>query len=115
MSSQQVIDEHSIELQSSKYKEKQRRRMSLPLIRLQHERPSRVRRNSSTSQSSTSSYTESSSDDEQGKHENPRQKQQKTASGLLMYSFSMFDVCSARESTEFFVEKILTVKLLVVK
>lgn len=113
MSSQQVIDEHSIELQS-KYKEKQRRRMSLPLIRLQHERPSRVRRNSSTSQSSTSSYTESSSDDEQGKHENPRQKQQKTTSGLSMCSFQYLMFIQQENQLNSLL-KTLTVKLLVVK
>ena len=72
-------------VQFAGYKDRQKRRMSLPIGRFSerlHQSSVRSRRNSSTSQSSTSSYTESSSDDENDSGVSPREKKQQTAKGF---------------------------------
>jgi len=71
-------------LQFAGYKDRQKRRMSLPIGRFSERLQSSVRsrRNSSTSQSSTSSYTESSSDEENDSGVSPREKVQQTSKGF---------------------------------
>ena len=71
-------------VQFAGYKDRQKRRMSLPIGRFSERLQSSVRsrRNSSTSQSSTSSYTESSSDDENDSAVSPRDKKVQTAKGF---------------------------------
>ena len=71
-------------LQHAGYKDRQKRRMSLPIGRFSERLQSSVRsrRNSSTSQSSTSSYTESSSEDENDSGQSPREKKQQTSKGF---------------------------------
>ncbi len=72
-------------VQFAGFKDRQKRRMSLPIGRFSerlHQSSVRSRRNSSTSQSSTSSYTESSSDDENESGVTPRDKKQQTAKGF---------------------------------
>ncbi|CAG2117778.1 unnamed protein product, partial [Medioppia subpectinata] len=78
-------------LQFAGYKDRQKRRMSLPIGRFSERLQSSVghavashrsRRNSSTSQSSTSSYTESSSDEENDSGVSPRDKKQQTSKGF---------------------------------
>lgn len=84
MSSDNTFPVRESFLQFAGYKDRQKRRMSLPIGRFSERLQSSVRsrRNSSTSQSSTSSYTESSSDDENDSGLSPREKKQQTSKGF---------------------------------
>ncbi|XP_054163690.1 S-adenosylhomocysteine hydrolase-like protein 1 isoform X1 [Oppia nitens] len=79
-----VIKVRESVLQFAGFKDRQKRRMSLPIGRFSERLQASVRsrRNSSTSQSSTSSYTESSSDDENDAGVSPREKKQQSSKGF---------------------------------